>query len=287
MPTSPTVAELVAARLAGLGCQGAVLAETPANRPVPTDVTLKAYWSPAWGDIQPLTDAVRAVVAEANGAGLAAGTGEVSLREIAEESWADSWKQYFHPMRIGRQFIVTPTWEDPQAVAGDRVIQLDPGMAFGTGQHGTTQLCLAWLEDLPASGRSLLDVGTGSGILAIGAAQLGFGPLVACDTDPLAIAVAAENLALNDVTGVELIIGGLEAVSGAYDVLVANILAEVIIELAPQWAGHMTSGGHLVASGIITRKADDVTAALAAHGLTVLERRDQGEWVALLAKKNT
>jgi ribosomal protein L11 methyltransferase len=285
LTTTPAVAELAAARLEELGCQGAVLGEIPAAAPPSAEVTLKGYWSPAWGDVQPLVDGLHQVVAGAAAAGLITGSGTVSLKEIAEESWAHSWKQYFHPMRIGRHFIVAPTWEPAEVGPGDHLIALDPGMAFGTGQHGTTQLCLAWLEDLPAAGHSLLDVGTGSGILAIGAAQLGFAPLVACDTDPLAVTVTAENLELNGVTGVTLIVGGLDAVSGTYDVVVANILAEVIIELAPQWAPVMNPGAHLVCSGIITRKADDVAAALRQHGLDVLERRDQGEWVALLARK--
>jgi ribosomal protein L11 methyltransferase len=285
LTTTPAVAELAAARLEALGCQGAVLGEIPAAAPPSDEVTLKAYWSPAWGDVQPLADALHALLDEAAAAGLPAGSGLLAMRELAEESWAHSWKQYFHPLRVGRHFIVAPTWEQADIGPGDRLIQLDPGMAFGTGQHGTTQLCLAWLEDLPVEGRNLLDVGTGSGILTIGAAMLGFGPLVACDTDPLAVSVTAENLELNGVTGVDLIVGGLDAVPGTYDVVVANILAEVIIDLAPQWAPKMKPGGHLVCSGIITRKADDVAAALQQHGLQVLERRDQGEWVALLAQK--
>jgi ribosomal protein L11 methyltransferase len=285
LTTTPAVAELAAARLEELGCQGAVLGEIPAAAPPSAEVTLKAYWSPAWGEVQPLADALREVLDTAAGAGLTTGSGLLAMRELAEESWAHSWKQYFHPLRVGRHFIVAPTWEKADVGPDDQLILLDPGMAFGTGQHGTTQLCLAWLEDLPAEGKSLLDVGTGSGILAIGAAMRGFGPLVACDTDPLAVSVTAENLELNHVTGVELIVGGLEAVSGTYDVVVANILAEVIIDLAPQWAPKMKPGAHLVCSGIITRKADDVADALRQHGLEVLARRDQGEWVALLARK--
>lgn len=285
LTTTPAVAELAAARLEALGCQGAVLGEIPAAAPPSDEVTLKAYWSPAWGDVQPLADALHAVLDAAAAAGLPIGSGLLATRELAEESWAHSWKQYFHPLRVGRHFIVAPTWEQADVGPGDHLIQLDPGMAFGTGQHATTQLCLAWLEDLPAPVGSLLDVGTGSGILVIGAAMRGFGPLVACDTDPLAIAVTTENLALNGVSDVALHVGGLDAVAGTYDVVVANILAEVIIDLAPQWAPKMNPGAHLVCSGIITRKADDVAAALRQYGLDVLERRDQGEWVALLARK--
>jgi ribosomal protein L11 methyltransferase len=285
LTTLPAVAELAAARLEALGCQGAVLSETPAAAAPTAEVTLKAYWSPAWGDVKPLADALHQLLDEAAAAGLPTGAGVLAMRELAEESWAHSWKQYFHPLRVGKHFIVAPTWEKPEVGPGDRLILLDPGMAFGTGQHGTTQLCLAWLEDLPNKSGSLVDVGTGSGILAIGASMLGFGPLVACDTDPLAVSVTAENLELNGVTGVELIVGGLDAVEGCFDVVVANILAEVIIDLAPQWAPKMNPGGHLVCSGIVTRKADDVAAALRQHGLEVLERRDQGEWVALLARK--
>lgn len=295
--TTAPVAELVAATLNELGCQGAVLDELPGapdpgeQAPLPSpdgQATLKAYWSPAWGDLAPVVAAVERRLGDAREAGLDVGAGTIATRELAEESWAEAWKQYFHPLRVGRHFIVAPTWEPANAGPDDTVIQLDPGMAFGTGQHATTQLCLAWLEDLAAESRgSLLDLGCGSGILAIGAAKLGFGPIEGCDIDPLAVQVSEENAALNGVTGMKLYVGGLDAVSGQFDVVVANILAEVIIGLAPQLPQHLKAGGHFLASGIILRKGDAVAAALSQAGLTVLGRRDQGEWTALLARKES
>lgn len=285
--TTAPVADLAAATLNGLGCQGAVLSETPAEQAPTEAVTLKAYWYPSWGELDPVLTAVERTLADARASGLDVGAGTVATRELAEESWAESWKQYFHPLRVGQHFIVAPTWEPAAAGADDIVILLDPGMAFGTGQHPTTQLCLHWLEDLAAVRKgSLLDLGTGSGILAIGADKVGFGPIAACDIDPLAVKVSAENFELNTVTGIDLFVGGLDAVTASYDVIVANILAEVIIELAPDLPAHLNPGAHFLASGIIQRKADDVAAALEKAGLTMLGRRDQGEWAALLARKD-
>lgn len=213
---------------------------------------------------------------------------EPLLRELAEANWAEAWKEHFTPLGIGERFWVIPAWIDPATVpaaAGGRVIRLDPGMAFGTGLHPTTQLCLAALEALVRPGAALLDVGTGSGILAIGAARLGAGRVVGVDIDPRALAIAAENAALNAVV-LELWSGRLEDADAAlFDLVVANILAGTIIEMAPLLAARVRPGGALVVSGILAEQAAAVSAALVAAGLDPAGEAASGDWVAMTARQ--
>ena len=209
-----------------------------------------------------------------------AGT-ELTLRYVEEADWANAWKAYFKPMRVGRHLLVTPPWEHPDLAPDDIPLIIDPGMAFGTGSHPTTQLCLAALEDYVQAGQMVADVGTGSGILAIAAAKLGAIRTVASDIDTLAVKIARENAAVNGVTlTVE------EALpSGLYDVVVANILADVIIGMAQELTALLKPGGILIASGIIDTREADVRLALEALRLSFLETRRQGEWVALVLRR--
>ncbi len=194
----------------------------------------------------------------------------IEIRTVCEQDWAEDWKQHFGSIRIGRRLVVTPTWEAFEAGPGDAVVTLDPGMAFGTGTHDTTRLCLEALaqifEDLPPV--RVLDVGTGSGILAIAAASLGAETVTACDIEPLSCHIAAENARLNHVADrVHVTSAPLEELEGSYDMVLANILAEENIRLAPQLVSRLAFGGSLILSGILREKEDLVTAAFAAHGL--------------------
>jgi ribosomal protein L11 methyltransferase len=213
---------------------------------------------------------------------------EPLLRELAEANWADAWKEHFTPLQIGERFWVIPAWIDPATVpaaAGGLVIQLDPGMAFGTGLHPTTQLCLAALEARVRPGDTVLDVGTGSGILAIGAARLGAARVVGVDIDPRALAIAATNAALNGVA-LEIRSGRLEDAGEAlFDLVVANILAGTIIEMAPALAARVRPGGLLIVSGILAEQAEAVCAGLAAAGLAPVGETASGDWVALTARQ--
>jgi ribosomal protein L11 methyltransferase len=210
---------------------------------------------------------------------------------VADEGWADRWKEHFKPLRVGRHFIICPTWEEPLARENDRVIRIDPGQAFGTGHHETTRLCLEWLEDYdetlirqnPAGPKpSLLDVGTGTGILAIGAALLGWPEVAAIDNDPDAVVVAAENLLLNGMdNGIRLSTGEIQQLDDCFDVVVANIQALPLIRMADMLKRKMRSPGHLVLSGILQEQRDMVVTAYANGGLRLNMEHQAGEWCLL------
>ena len=209
----------------------------------------------------------------------------IFYRSLAEEDWAESWKAFFWPEKISPRIVVKPTWREYDPSGDEIVLELDPGMAFGTGTHPTTTLCLQLMErHLPPSGR-LLDVGTGSGILMAAAALLGASHVHGIDNDPLAVEVARQNLALNAVpaergrvwTG-----NRLDGVEGRYDLVMANILAEVVIALLPNLVGVLSPGGRFIGSGILESQQDDVAAAARPLGLRLIETAHLEEWVAMV-----
>jgi ribosomal protein L11 methyltransferase len=209
-----------------------------------------------------------------------------SVEEIADEDWSENWKAHFKPLRVGRGFLICPTWEEARPGPRDRLIRIDPGMAFGTGHHETTRLCLEWLEDYARdtpemSARSLLDVGTGSGILAMAGALLGFGKVVGVDNDPEAIAVALENTVLNDLAGkVEIVTGEAGDVSGSFDAVIANIQSLPLVAMAPVLAKRIVPGtGRIGLSGILSGQEPEVIAAFEKEGLRVRSLRAAAEWV--------
>lgn len=211
---------------------------------------------------------------------------EPHIRFLAETDWAEAWKSHYTVLHIGDRLVIKPTWRDYTPQPGDLVIALDPGLAFGSGLHPTTRLCLESLEDHLRPGQTVLDVGTGSGILAIAAARLGASRVLALDTDPLAVQVARENLVRNQVQSiVQAEVDAISAISrqATYDLVVANILAETIIELAPALASSLTSPGILIVSGIILEHSQAVITSLHEHGLSVIDQRVDDEWIALIA----
>lgn len=211
----------------------------------------------------------------------------VEYRRIDEDDWAESWKAFFLPQKISATMVVKPTWHEYDAAAGETVIEIDPGMAFGTGTHPTTALCVQLLEKYLRAGQSVLDVGTGSGILLIAAAKLGAGHLTGVDADPVAVEVARKNLAQNRIgsQGVDLHCGHLvDAVSRSYDLVVANILADVILELLDDVPGVLKPDGIFICSGIISARRQDVADKMTAAGLTCLDILEQDEWVALVGR---
>jgi len=228
---------------------------------------------------------------------------EPDFRVLAEADWAEAWKQHYAVLHVGRRTVIVPRWLTHVPEPGQVVITLDPGMAFGTGTHPTTRLCLEALERYvddrrvddrhvdarPAQDADrILDMGTGSGVLSIAAAkQLAGASILALDIDELAVAAARENVAENGSSEqVEVGLGSLEAARGPYDLILINILAEVICALLYEGlAGHLRPGGTVIASGIIDQREPDVRAALEAHGLTVVDRLIERDWVALVACK--
>lgn len=209
---------------------------------------------------------------------------EEQLRD--ETEWADAWKQFFHTFRVGSRIVIQPSWEHEAPRQGDVVIELDPGMAFGTGQHETTQLCLEFLEEIVQPGMTVVDVGTGSGILAIAAAKLGASSVWAGDNDPVAVLVAQRNVACN---GVEKIVSvhlseGCEDAPEC-DLLVANITAEVILQLLPDFARCIRRGGWLVVSGIVQERRERVHEALSQPPWQIARARTRGDWWAFAARR--
>jgi ribosomal protein L11 methyltransferase len=214
----------------------------------------------------------------------ALGRKEITIRFVAEEDWAHAWKQYFKPQHIGNNIVIKPSWEEYAAKPTDIVIDIDPGMAFGTGLHATTRLCLCELERYVTPGMHIADVGTGSGILAIAAAHLGAVKVEATDNDPLAVKIALENINLNGVGERVSAIESEVPPAGTFDIVVANILADVILGMRDLLKGAIKPGGLLIASGIINERADDVRKGLVEVGFVLQETTNEGDWVAIRAQ---
>jgi ribosomal protein L11 methyltransferase len=208
------------------------------------------------------------------------------FREVKEEDWANAWKAYHPVQHVGERIVIKPTWRDYTPQPHELVVELDPGMAFGTGQHPSTRLCLLALERMMLNAARVLDVGTGSGILAIAAALLGASEVFGCDIDKKSIEVARENVVLNHVVAkVRLEVGSLGHMSpkGDADVIIINILAPVIIELLPLARPLLSDEGRIILSGLIATQEADVRAQLAEVGLQVIAREQEGDWVMLVA----
>jgi ribosomal protein L11 methyltransferase len=214
--------------------------------------------------------------------------GELRTRLVTEADWAEAWKAHFPVMRIGRRLVIRPTWRRHRAAPGDVVLALDPGMAFGTGLHPTTRLSLVALERLADAGRladaSVLDVGCGSGILAIAALRLGGAKALGVDTDPIAIEATLANARRNQLGGrIRAQEGSLPTDEPPFDVIAANLIAGVLVPLAPLLHAELAPGGRLVASGIFVDREAEVRTAFEAAGLAITERSGEGDWVVLEA----
>ncbi len=206
---------------------------------------------------------------------------------IKEEDWAFGWKKYYHPLRIGNHIVICPSWETCKLSAGDIQIRLDPGMAFGTGTHETTRLCLAMLEHYITPGCEMLDIGCGSGILSICAALLGASQAVGVDIDATAVRVAQENAEMNHVADKTVYHCGdlTEKVSGKYHVICANIVADVILRLAPQVGNFMAEDSIFLVSGIIDSRQQEVAQALEQEGFQLIENVEEKGWCAMAVRR--
>lgn len=214
--------------------------------------------------------------------------GDLSWRELEEADWAEAWKKFYSVLHVGSRTVIKPSWLDYSPKSGEIVIELDPGMAFGTGLHPTTRLCLAALEKHVKPGAKVLDIGTGSGILAIGAARLGAAAVYARDVDPIAVETASKNVQMNGVGQVVRVSAGSitadEEAENA-DLIVSNILAETIAGLAPAFAHHLSAKRILIASGILAEKRETVAAALATVDMNVFETVQEDAWLVMVAEK--
>lgn len=218
--------------------------------------------------------------------GIDIGEGSVSLGQVKEEDWANEWKKYYKPTKVGQKIVVKPTWEEYEEQEGDLIIELDPGMAFGTGTHETTSMCIRELEKYVDETKRVFDIGCGSGILAIAAAKLGAKEVVAGDLDEVAVKVSKENCEENNVSDKVIVKHGslFEVVEGKADVIVANIIADIIKILAKDVSKFLTEDGVFISSGIILAKIDEVVEALEENGFEIVEIIKLGEWSAIVSK---
>jgi ribosomal protein L11 methyltransferase len=222
---------------------------------------------------------------------------EANFVLLREEDWAHAWKKFYKPMRIGRRVVLKPSWEDFTPEPDDLVVELDPGMAFGTGLHPTTRLCVAALEETVRPGDEVLDIGTGSGVLSIVAAKLGASTIVSTDIDPIAVDVTRENVLINGLTlapsgQIDVRLESVPAgMAGRFQILVANILAEVIAGLFDSKYANvpllepLAVGGTMILSGIIEERAFLVEEAATRHGLEVVRRGQEGDWLVLFVRR--
>ncbi|HEY4543772.1 MAG TPA: 50S ribosomal protein L11 methyltransferase, partial [Tissierellaceae bacterium] len=213
--------------------------------------------------------------------------GEVEFSYIEDRDWPETWKKGYKPMRVGQNLVIKPSWEDYEEKPEDIIIELDPGMAFGTGDHETTFMCLEALEEFIDSDNLVYDIGCGSGILSIAASKLGAKKVVGVDLVPLAVEVSEENVKINNETeDVQIIHGNLlDVVEDKADLIVANIIAEIIVEMSSDLKDFLKIDGLFIGSGIILSKIDLVVEALEKAGFEILEIREMNEWACIIARK--
>ncbi|MTQ98381.1 50S ribosomal protein L11 methyltransferase [Pseudoflavonifractor sp. BIOML-A6] len=244
------------------------------------------------GKLAQITDGLEAFRARAK----APGTLQVRTASLCEEDWANNWKQYYKPLSVGERLYIVPEWEKEsgEVPAGRTALYLNPGLIFGTGSHASTQLCLEGVEACTRPGDAVLDLGCGSGILSIAALRLGGVSAVGVDIDPKAVGVAYENAGMNGIGRDRYTVRAGDVLSDKalaaelaerrYELVLANIVADVIIPLSAQVPGLLAEGGTFICSGIIDSRADEVRAAIESRGLSVVEKKEKNGWVAFVAK---
>lgn len=258
--------------------------DLPAGPEVTDEVTLTVYVPQERTAVT--VAAVRSCLRALPAAGLEPGRGSISIGMIREEDWANAWKAHFKPLAVGEKLLIKPSWEAEPPDTGRVVVEIDPGMAFGSGTHPTTELSLCALEEYNPAGKIVFDIGTGSGILAVAAAKLGAAAVVAVDIDPVAVRTAKQNAARNGVSEIIAVRSGdIEAIAPdeKAGIIIANIIADVIIAIAGPVRRRLLPGGVFIAAGIIRERYPEVKAALAEAGFIELGRRQAGEWVAITA----
>ena len=215
----------------------------------------------------------------------------MELANVKEEDWANNWKQYYKPFRVGKSLIVKPTWENVEPKDGDKILEIDPASTFGTGQHYTTKMVMETLENVIKSGDRVLDLGCGSGILTIASMLFGANEATVCDIFENAVKTASENIRNNHFHNFKAYCGNIiddkelrEKIGGGYDVICANIVADVIIAMSPLFNGFLKKGGRLIVSGIIDERVDEVCAALSENGWETVSEKNEEGWNCILLK---
>lgn len=250
------------------------------------NIIIKAYF-PDGEDLEEKIRLVRENVEEKPLEDQGRSLGEVTTLEVYEKDWAEAWKKYYKPIKVGRNIIIKPTWEDYEGQEDQIIIELDPGMAFGTGTHETTILCLKALEKYVEDQDIVYDIGTGSGILSIAAAKLGASQVIGVDLDPVCVRVARENVQENQVSPLVQIEKGdlFQVIEGRADLIVSNIIAEVIVNMADSIKDYLRDGGVFIASGIVADKEEMVKESLEGQGFKILEINRMKDWVSVISRK--
>ncbi len=271
-------AEVVADVFNRYGYGGAVMEMTP---PHPEKVTVRTVIPAEDTDIFQKIDIALALISQA----LPQPLPPLKTVTIGENDWAESWKENFHVVRIGR-VVIQPSWREYTPQPEDVVVHLDPGVAFGSGLHPTTSLCLKILQSMPLDGVDMFDVGTGSGILTIAAVKMGASPVRAVDVDEVAVRVARENFELNGLSGITTAAGSAAENGGKqWSLVVANILSNILIEIMADLKAALANDGQLILSGIINEQEQAMLDCLTEHRLTIAARHTEGDWIALVVKK--
>lgn len=251
------------------------------------NIIIKAYYSES-SDIKSIIDFIREKIENNSQKGEGKSYGKIVLNKVDEKDWSESWKKYYKPKRIGKRIIIKPSWEDFKCNANDLIVELDPGMAFGTGTHETTIMCTEAIESYMKPGDKVYDVGCGSGILSIVAAELGASKVLGIDMDPNSVRISKENIIRNGVDDTVDILEGnlLDLISEKANVIVSNIIAEIIVGMSLDIKEKLTDNGIFIASGIILDKIDLVKNALLSHDFKIIETKIMNEWACIVASRN-
>ncbi|MCH3964691.1 MAG: 50S ribosomal protein L11 methyltransferase [Clostridium sp.] len=246
---------------------------------------IKAYLKED-GDFEEKLSYIRRSIDNLSEFGIDKGRGTVKACKVNEEDWENNWKRYYRPTRAGKNIVIVPIWENYEEQKGDITVKLDPGMAFGTGTHETTRMCIKQLERYVDGNCTVFDIGTGSGILSITAARLGAGHVVGVDFDEVAVKSAEENINYNDISNIEILHGNLmDVVHGKADIIVANIIADIIIPLSDEVKSFLNKDGIFISSGIIEGRQDEVIDKLKKCDYFNIENIDRdGEWFCITAR---
>ena len=253
---------------------------------LPEDLEFLAYFDMEQDQAE-LVKKYQKKLSELEGYGLKIGQAKVSASYIKDEDWNTVWQKFYHPIDFSRHLAIVPEWEEYQPAFKDQnIIKLDPGLAFGTGSHKTTQLALLGLEQILVKPETVCDVGTGSGILAIASSVLGASSVLATDISDEAITAANENISLNNLTNIKLQKTNLlNQVKSKYDIIVANILAEILLDLIPELNEHLNSNGKVIFSGIDCDQIEKIKTALTANGFQIILSMQQGRWIGLIIER--
>ena len=253
---------------------------------LPKDLEFLAYFDMEQDQAE-LVKKYQKKLSELEGYGLKIGQAKVTASYIKDEDWNTVWQKFYHPIDFSRHLAIVPEWEEYQPAFKDQnIIKLDPGLAFGTGSHKTTQLALLGLEQILVKPETVCDVGTGSGILAIASSVLGASSVLATDISDEAITAANENISLNNLTNIKVQKTNLlNQVKSKYDIIVANILAEILLDLIPELNEHLNSNGKVIFSGIDCDQIEKIRTALTTNGFQIILSMQQGRWIGLIIER--